>query len=360
MSLASLGARMRVKKVRMALVVAPVSVLGGWAEEGNKFLSKFVKNVRIVKVHGKTQQDRLKIIRNAWRSSSFEQPYLIISSWGLVTSARSMKAFMPPSGLSWDYVVLDEAQEIKNHLSTRSKCCRRICHKANTKRLLLTGTPFSNNLNELWSIVNMATAGKILGKIKEFNKEFGKPIREQSFKNTGSYAKKQGDEANEKLQLTLKPYLLRRMKLDFLSEELPPKHEICVWVKPSKQQAMMYKKKIEDNFSLTKNILSSDTDAAKKARLGAFQVLAELRNLMGHPLRLLKGADGDIRSALEQTDLNTIINGSEKLGLALHMLKGFKAGDHKTLLFSQSTQNLDVIQYVLLKQGNLTMARLDG
>lgn len=360
MSLASLGARMRVKKVRIALVVAPVSVLGGWADEGNKFLPEFVKGVRIVKVHGKTQQDRLKIIRNAWRNSSYEQPHLIISSWGLVTSARSMKAFMPPSGHNWDYVILDEAQEIKNHLSTRSKCCRRICHKSNTKRLLLTGTPFSNDLNELWSIVNMATAGKVLGKIKEFNKEFGKPIREQRYKNTGSHAKKQGDEANEKLQATLKPYLLRRLKLDFLSEELPTKHEICVWVKPSKQQAMLYKKKLDESFALTQTMFSSDSKVANKAKLGAFQVLAELRNLMGHPLRLLKGVDGSIQSALEQTDLSTVINGSEKLRLVLHMLKGFQAEGRKTLLFSQSTQNLDIIQHVLQKQGNLEIARLDG
>ena len=363
MSIAALGARMRVKQVRMALVVAPVSVLGGWAEEGKRFLSKFVRNTRIVKVHGKTQQDRLKIVRNAWRNSSLDQPYVIISSWGLVASARTMNAFLPPSGHYWDYVILDEAHEIKNHSSTRSKCCRRICHKANTKRLLLTGTPFQNDTNELWSIINMATAGKVLGKIKDFNKEFGKPIRDARCKNAGSYAMKQGLKANEKLQEALKPYLLRRCKIDFLSNELPAKREICVWVKPSQEQAMMYKKKVEDNFLLSQNILSSDAKLANKAKMGAFKVLAELRNLCGHPFRLLKGGpggDGDIRSALEQTDLKTIINGSKKLGLVLHMIKGFKAEDHKTLFFSQSTQNLDVIQHVLLKQGNVSIARLDG
>lgn len=112
MSIASLGARMRVKRVKMALIVAPVSVLGGWAEEGKKFLSKFVRNVRIAKVHGGKQTDRQKIVRNAWKNSSVEHPYVIISSWGLVCSARTMKAFMPPSGHHWDYVVLDEAHEI--------------------------------------------------------------------------------------------------------------------------------------------------------------------------------------------------------------------------------------------------------
>ena len=123
----------------------------------------------------------------------------------------------------------------------------------------------------------------------------------------------------------------------------------------------MYKEKIDSNVSLAKNILSSDKELAKKARLSAFQVMAELKNLCGHPLRLQKGgAGGDIRSALEQTDLNTILNGSQKLKLVIHMLKGFRADGHKALLFSQSTQNLDVIQYVLERQKCFTIARLDG
>lgn len=207
----------------------------------------------------------------------------------------------------------------------------------------------------------MATAGTVLGKMKDFNKEFGKPIRDARCKNAGSYAMKQGSQASEKLQKTLKPYLLRRHKYDFLSDELPSKREICVWVKPSEQQATLYKKLVTENFSLTQNMLSSDTEVANKAKMGAFQVLAKLRSLCGHPLRLLKGGpDGDIRSALAQTDLNDIIHGSKKLGVALHMIKGFKAEDHKTLLFSQSTQNLDVIQHVLLKQTKVSIARLDG
>jgi SNF2 family DNA or RNA helicase len=150
--------------------------------------------------------------------------------------------------------------------------------------------------------------------------------------------------------------------LDFLKDELPAKREICVWVKPSKQQMKMYKTKIEATGYLTKDIMSSDVKIARKAKMGAFQVLTELRNLCGHPLRLLKGGpDGDIMSALKQTDLLTIIDGSKKLELLIHMLKGFKADSHKTLIFSQSTQNLDIIQYVLQKLnivGNIT--RLDG
>lgn len=150
MTICSLGARMACKRVRMTLVVAPVSVLSGWAAEGKKFLPKFARQVRIVKVHGKTQKERQKIVRNAWKDATVDRPYVIISSWGLVASAKTMKCFMPPQGGHWDYVILDEAHEIKNHQSNRSKCMARICHKSGTKRLCLTGTPFQNDTSELW------------------------------------------------------------------------------------------------------------------------------------------------------------------------------------------------------------------
>ncbi|CAB9524006.1 CHD3-type chromatin-remodeling factor [Seminavis robusta] len=351
MSIAAIGARMRVQRIRMVLVVAPVSVLGGWTEECNKFLSKFVKKVRIVKVHGGEQKKRQKAVRNAWKKSSYDQPHVIISSWGLVASARTMKTFLPPSGHSWDYVILDEAHEVKNHKSNRSKCCRRICHKPGTSRLLLTGTPFQNNTDELWSIVHMATAGHVLGKLKEFNLKWGKPIREARCRNASSMARKKGSKANEELQGTLKPYVLRRLKIDFLSDELPPKREICVWVKPSHQQKQMYKEEMAGYLA---------KDICRWGALHAFQVMTKFRSLCGHPLLLLKG-DADIRSALDQTDLKSLLKGSSKLELVLHMIKGFRADGHKTLLFSQRTGTLDIIQRALMLQdNNMSIFRLDG
>lgn len=149
MTIASLGARMRCKRVRMALVVAPVSVLSGWADEAKRFLSKFIEHVRILKVHGGNNKDRMKTVRKAWKESSPDRPFLVISSWGLVTSAKTMNVFIPPSGHNWDYVFLDEAHLIKNQTSNRSKCCRKICHKAGTKRLLLTGVRIEFAANSL-------------------------------------------------------------------------------------------------------------------------------------------------------------------------------------------------------------------
>lgn len=358
MSVCAIGTRMRAGRVKMVLIVAPVSVLSGWVEEGRKFLPHFVKKATIMKVHGGNANDRRKQVRNAWKQASLETPYVIVTSWGLACSAKTLSAYLPPSGHQWDYVILDEAHEIKNHKSNRSKCCFKLCKKPGTNRLALTGTPFQNDTTELWSIVNMATAGNVFGKLKEFNKEYGKKIKDARCRSASSFAQKEGAQANQALQKALQPYLLRRRKMDFLKDELPKKLEVCVWIKPSKTQKVQYKKLVEDNGFLAGNILSEDKDVANKAKMGAFQVIAQLRNLCGHPLRLRQG--GEIRSALEQHSVSSILSGSRKLELTIHMLKEFQKDGKKTLVFSQSTQTLDVIQHVLKKQDRIKYARLDG
>jgi len=353
MTIASIGARMKVQKVRMVLVVAPTSVLGYWEDEMKKYLPKFSNRVRVEVVHGQQAKDRIKIIRNAWRNASFDEPRVIVTSWGLVTRPQSFKAFLSPTGRNWDYGIMDEAHVVKNHKSNSSKCCRRVFHKKGTKRLLLTGTPFQNNTNELWSIMHMATQGQVLGKLKDFNKLYGKPIRNARCRNASRYDIRKGKEANDELQETLKPYVLRRRKIDFLTNELPTKHEVCVWVKPSKDQVVLYKNKVDANIALAKNILSSDRALAKSSMMCAFQVMADLRKICSHPLRYLE-------DSMEEKELHSIIRGSKKLELSIQMLKAFKQDGHKTLLFSQSTQNLDIIQYVLLKLGSFKVCRLDG
>jgi len=209
----------------------------------------------------------------------------------------------------------------------------------------------------------MATAGSVLGKIKQFNIEYGKPIKNARNKSASRYVLQQGEAANKALQEKLKPYLLRRLKDDHLMKELPPKIETCVWVRPSQQQIQMYKDQIlSTSFtSVAATLKGSDREAAREAMKNAFQLLRVLSNICLHPILLQKGGPGGtVGSALEQTSLKSILNGSRKLELVVHMLKSFKQDGHKTLLFSQSTQNLDVIHYVLLKMQRFTVARIDG
>ena len=141
MSIASVGSQMRLQKCTMALCVAPVSVMNDWVKASQKFLSKFVKNVEIVMVHGGNKSQRNKTVRNAWKKAKPDRPCLIVSSWGLVTSATndSFKTFLPPSGRKWDLIILDEAHQI------RVSCREYVCHWASEACMmhLLTFLSFS-------------------------------------------------------------------------------------------------------------------------------------------------------------------------------------------------------------------------
>ena len=206
----------------------------------------------------------------------------------------------------------------------------------------------------------MATAGQVLGKIKDFNKEYGKAIKNARCRNAASYVLSQGEKANIRLQEKLKPFLLRREKMDYLAEELPPKHDICVWVRPSTHQTRRYQDIINSNTSVAQSLLSKDKAAAKKATMCAFNVINNLRKLCGHPLRM-HGRDGcDAATILKQTAVGEVLNGSNKLKVAIDLLEGFRKDGLRTLLFSQSTEMLDIIQYVLNKKGAFNVARLDG
>jgi len=351
---------MKVKKVRMVLVLAPKTVLGAWENEAKNFLPKFAKNVRIQVVHGQPSESRKKIIRNAWKASSTDKPHVIISTWGLACAPRTIDHYIPPTskGMHWDYVILDEAHAIKNHNSPRAKCCQKICHKRGTKRFLLTGTPFMNNTDEVWSIMRMATGNKVFGKQKEFNTKYGKPIKNARCRNASRFAERHGDKANNELQEKMKPYILRRLKQDHLAKELPALQETCVWTKASNEQIKLYKRTTESYGSLASNLLSADTKVAREARgRCAFKLIPLLLQICNHPLLL---EDGDLSAVLEKRQLSAIIQGSKKLELSIHMLKEFKANGHKVLLFCHSTQNLNIIQYVLLKLGSYKVCRLDG
>mmetsp|Transcript_9250 Transcript_9250/g.17689 ORF Transcript_9250/g.17689 Transcript_9250/m.17689 type:complete len:132 (-) Transcript_9250:1585-1980(-) len=113
MTISSIGARMRVGRVRMALVVAPVSVLATWELEAKQFLPKFAHQVRVQTVYKGSEKHRRKVIRNAWKNSSPTEPYVVITSWGLAGSRESHLTFKPPSGRNWDFVIFDEAHEVK-------------------------------------------------------------------------------------------------------------------------------------------------------------------------------------------------------------------------------------------------------
>jgi helicase SWR1 len=246
------------------LVVVPTSVMLNWEMEFKKFLPGF----RILTYYGDINERKRK--RIGWRNTGREMINVVITSYQLIlqdAAAFKMRA--------WQYLILDEAHNIKNFKSQRWQT---MLNLRTEHRLLLTGTPLQNNIDELWSLLyflmpaGFGGEGRIAG-LEEFTMALKNPtsqILEQGRQQLDAEAQK----IVKKLHEVLRPYLLRRLKAD-VEKQMPGKYEHVVYCKLSKRQRQLY-----DGFmgrASTKEILSSGN------YMSIINCLMSLRKVCNHP-----------------------------------------------------------------------------
>jgi len=216
-------------------------------------------------------------------------------------------AEMPPTELpragenrAWDIVVCDEAHRMKSISSLFSKSVRRVKSRC---RLLLTGTPLQNALQDLWALMDFAKPG-ILGNHKTFVKNFSDPIDKGSVRGASSYHLTLKNRLARQLRTIIGPHLLRRTKAtsglvvaedsfgasepdefaEFESTQfkaLPLKRETIVWLMPSDEQTAIYQKVLEASDIIR--------EATAKSKLGieVFRAIGLLKRLCNHPQLIL-------------------------------------------------------------------------
>ncbi|KAJ4358100.1 swr1 complex component [Didymosphaeria variabile] len=246
------------------LVVVPTSVMLNWEMEFKKFLPGF----KILTYYGDIAERKRK--RIGWRNTGRDMINVVITSYQLIlqdAAAFKMRA--------WQYLVLDEAHNIKNFKSQRWQT---MLNLRTERRLLLTGTPLQNNIDELWSLLyflmpaGFAGEGRIAG-LEEFTMALKNPtsqILEQGRQQLDAEAQR----IVKKLHEVLRPYLLRRLKAD-VEKQMPGKYEHVVYCKLSKRQRQLY-----DGFmgrASTKEILSSGN------YMSIINCLMSLRKVCNHP-----------------------------------------------------------------------------
>ena len=217
-----------------------------------------------------------------------------------------------------------------------------------THRLILTGTPIMNNLKELHALFNFATSGKILGTHKEFQNKFGKPIEAARSVDADTFEVERGEEAMQELQQLIQPYFLQRMKAECLAEALPPKHEYVLWTNLSSLQREMYTEYIRSES------VSSILEGEAKSPLFA---ITWLQKLCGHPL-LVGEETVDTIGKFDEYDSNVLMAASAKLEVMYNLVDALIRKGHRTLIFSQSTKVLDIIERVL--KDKFKLLRIDG
>ena len=263
------------------LIVTPKSLIYNWISEFNKFSP----NTKVCSIYG-MQNDRKEIIDNLYNDTIY------ITSYDSLY--RDIKLY---ENKEFSYLILDEAQAIKNALAEKTKAVKKI---KSQNKLALTGTPIENNIYDLWSIFDFLMP-KFFPGINRFNELY--------------------KDNTTNLALKVTPFILRRTKKEVL-KDLPEKFETIMSVDLTNEE-----KKIYDSFVLqAKDILSTGGKS-----FDVLYLLTRLRQVCISP-------------SLVDAKFN---KESSKLKLIKDTIIDYVANDHKILVFSAFVEALNLISDIL-------------
>lgn len=286
-----------------SLVVAPTSVIPNWQRESARFAPDLKVNV----YHG------------PGRTLDTDSDIILTSYALLRLDLSKLKE------KDWDYIVLDEAQAIKNPDSQTSRAAFSIDAR---HRLALTGTPVENRLEELWSLFRFLMPG-LFGSKATFRDRFVRPIEV-------------GDpDAKKALRQRVRPYVLRRLKRQ-VADDLPPLTDIVIRCEMGAAQRRVYETVRQ---AARREVMEAMKDAGGRYNMQVLEALLRMRQACCDP-SLLPG--------IEHREI-----GAAKLDKLEELLVDLVSEGHKALVFSQWTSLLNCVQPRLDALG-INWVRLDG
>ena len=321
------------------LVIAPLSTIPNWQREFELW-----SEMNVIVYHGsQTSRNMLAEYEMYYKDGKGEKMADVFKFHVLITTYESVISdIIELSEIKWRACVIDEAHRLKNH---KCKLIEGLQLLTLETRLLLSGTPLQNNIQELYSLLSFLEPDQFRSQ-SEFMKEFGDMQNEEQVK---------------KLQALLKPLMLRRMKED-VEKSLKPKEETIVEVELTNIQKKYYRGILEKNFSF----LTKGTSNANLPNL--MNTMMELRKCCIHPY-LLNGAEEQIqndytskRDDYEDYDdlyFKALTHSSGKMVLLDKLLPKLKENGHRVLIFSQMVKMLDLLEDYLIKK-KYAFERIDG
>lgn len=247
------------------LVIAPASTLHNWQQE----IARFVPQLKSLPYWGNAK-DR-KVLRKFWdrRHVTYtkDSPFhVLITSYQLVVGDAQYFQKM-----KWQYMILDEAQAIKSSTSSRWKALLAF-HCRN--RLLLTGTPIQNSMQELWALLHFIMPS-LFDSHDEFSEWFSKDIESHAQSNT------QLNEAQlRRLHMILKPFMLRRIK-KHVQKELGDKIELDIYCNLTYRQRALYKS-LRDKISFL-DVIEKASSGGDDGTQTLMNLVMQFRKVCNHP-----------------------------------------------------------------------------
>jgi len=282
--------------VAPTLLVVPMSVIGNWVKEAEKF----APTLRVLVHHGVDRHQDEAFKEHVSRSD------LVVTTYALVHRDQELL-----KEIGWGRMVLDEAQFVKNPVAKQSQAVRSIDAP---RRIALTGTPVENRLSELWSIMDFLNP-KYLGPAGSFRKKFALPI--ERHRDQGKM---------DKLRAMVRPFILRRVKTDpTVVSDLPQKLESKEWCPLTSEQAQLYE-------NCVKRMLTDVENSEGIHRRGlVLAALIKLKQICNHPAQMLKENDPQFGQPIDPLR-------SGKCTRLLEMLDEILPEGDQALIFTQFRQ----------------------
>ncbi len=303
-------AQYRLKKKGLTLIVCPTSLLYNWKEE----FSKFDPQLKVLVIDG-IPSARKRLIENMNKYD------VVITSYTLL-----QKDVEHYKQVSFGYIILDEAQHIKNRGTRNAKSVKMIPAE---HRLILSGTPIENSLDEMWSLFDFLMPG-FLSSYDRFVEKYVRVTGAEQTKNL------------EYLRKKVAPFILRRMKADVL-QDLPPVSEIVYHCQLSDMQQQLYRSYAESARNELVKLV--ERDGFDRVQIHVLATLTRLKQICCHPAIFAK----------EKAELGD----SSKYDMLMELLQTLIEGKHKTVIFSQYTRMLQIMREDFEHRG-IRFAYLDG
>ncbi len=296
-----------IEQGKTAIVICPKTLLYNWAAE----IEKFAPGMKYLIYEG-GKEERIKLLEEKGIG-------VLIASYSIIVNdINDLKE------REFEYIILDEAQHIKNSMTKRSKAIKSL--RGNYK-LALTGTPMENSPVELWSIFDFLLPGYLDG-LRKFKQEYVTPLENKA-------------EQEKHLSAIISPFILRRKKKDVLIE-LPDKQEQVVYCGMSEIQEKMYMQVLET----VRNQLFNTEGPEKTNYIHILAALTRLRQISNHPVLFTK-------------DVKSNLNVSAKMDTLMEIVIEANLNRRKIIIFSQFVEMLKLIRSQL-KKHRIVFEYMDG